>query len=39
MLSNFKSFHEYNLGDSVDVARIYALLSYGKKGERRRYIR
>ena len=39
MLSNFKSFHEYNLGDSVDVARIYALLSYGKKAERRRYIR
>ena len=32
MLSNFKTFHEYNLDDSVDVARIYALLLYGKKG-------
>ena len=39
MLSNFKSFHEYNLDDNVDGARIYALLSYGKKWERRRYIR
>ena len=33
MLSNLKkTFHEYNLDDSVDVARIYALLLYGKKG-------
>ena len=27
-----KTFHEYNLDDSVDVARIYTLLLYGKKG-------
>ena len=32
MLSNLKTFHEYNLDDSVDVARSYALLVYGKKG-------
>ena len=35
MLSNLKTFHEYNLDDSVDVAHNYALLSYGKK---RRYV-
>ena len=27
-----KTFHEYNLDDSVDVARSYALLLYGKNG-------
>ena len=27
-----KTFHEYNLDDSVDVARSYALLLYGKTG-------
>ena len=27
-----KTFHEYNLDDSVDVARNNALLLYGKKG-------
>ena len=27
-----KTFHEYSLDDSVDVARSYALLLYGKKG-------
>ena len=32
MQSNLKSFHDYNLDDSVDVARSYALLLYGKKG-------
>ena len=32
MLSNLTTFREYNLGDSVDVARSYPLLSYGKKG-------
>ena len=32
MLSNLKTFHEYNLDDSVDVARSDALLLYGKKG-------
>ena len=32
MLSNLETFHEYNLYDSVDGARSYALLSYGKKG-------
>ena len=26
-----KTFHEYNLDDSVDGARSYAMLSYGKK--------
>ena len=37
MLSNLKkkTSHKYNLDGSVEVARIYALLSYGKK---RRYI-
>ena len=34
MLSNLETFHEYNLDDSVDGARSYAMLSYGigKKG-------
>ena len=32
MLSNLETFHEYNLYDSVDGARSYAMLSYGKKG-------
>ena len=32
MQSNLKTFHEYNLDDSVDVARSYALLLYGKPG-------
>ena len=32
MLSNLKKIHEYNLDDSVDIARSYALLLYGKKG-------
>ena len=31
MLSNLKTFHEYNLDGSVDVAHRNALLSYGKK--------
>ena len=31
MLSNLKTLHEYNLDDSVDVARSYALFWYGKK--------
>ena len=30
MLSNLKTFHEYNLNDIVDVAHGNALLSYGK---------
>ena len=32
MLSNLETFHEYNLDDSLDGARSYAMLSYGKKG-------
>ena len=32
MLSDLETFHEYNLDDSVDGARSYAMLSYGKKG-------
>ena len=32
MLSHLQTFHEYNLDDSVDVARSYALLLYGKNG-------
>ena len=32
MLSNLETFHEYNLDDSVDGARISAMPSYGKKG-------
>ena len=32
ILSNLKTFHEYNLADSVDISHSNALLSYGKKG-------
>ena len=34
MLSQLLTFHKDNLDDSVDVARSYALLLYGKKGEK-----
>ena len=34
MLSQLTTFHKDNLDDSVDVARNYALLLYGKKGEK-----
>ena len=33
ILSKLKTFHQDDQGDSVDVARTYALLLYGKKGE------